>query len=52
MPRRNRLSEITAVAQITSPVRFPLNPLHVLLAADQTTGLPVTPGALVNQIRV
>lgn len=47
----NRLSEITIVAPITSTVRFPLNPVHVLLTADQTTGLSVTSVALFNQIR-
>jgi mRNA interferase MazF len=39
------------VAPITSTVRFPLNPVHVLLAADQQTGLSVTSVALFNQIR-
>ena len=29
----NRLSHMTIVAPITSTVRFPLNPVHVLLAA-------------------
>jgi mRNA interferase MazF len=47
----NRLSEITIVAPITSTVRFPLNPVHVLLAADRNTGLSVTSVALFNQIR-
>ena len=47
----NRLSQITIVAPITSTVRFPLNPVHVLLAADQTTGLSVTSVAVFNQIR-
>jgi len=47
----NRLTELTIVAPITSTVRFPLNPVHVLLAADQTTGLSVTSVALFNQIR-
>jgi mRNA interferase MazF len=47
----NRLSEITIVAPITSTVRFPLNPIHVLLAADRFTGLAVTSVALLNQIR-
>ena len=47
----NRLSEITIVAPITSTVRFPLNPVHVLLAADKHTGLSVTSVALLNQIR-
>jgi len=47
----NRLSGITIVAPVTSTVRFPLNPVHVLLTADQATGLPVTSVALLNQIR-
>jgi len=47
----NRLSEITIVAPITSTVRFPLNPVHVLLSADQHTGLSVTSVALFNQLR-
>ena len=38
------------VAPITSTVRFPLNPVHVLLAADQNTGLSVTSVAVFNQI--
>ena len=42
---------MTIVAPITSTVRFPLNPVHVLLAADQRTGLLVTSVALLNQIR-
>jgi mRNA interferase MazF len=47
----NRLSEITIVAPITSTVRFPINPVHVLLMADQQTGLTVTSVALFNQSR-
>ncbi len=47
----NRLSEMTIVAPITSTVRFPLNPVHVLLAADEKTGLSVTSVALLSQIR-
>jgi mRNA interferase MazF len=47
----NRLSEMTIVAPITSTVRFPLNPVHVLLPADQFTGLTVTSVALLSQIR-
>ncbi len=42
---------MTIVAPITSTVRFPLNPVHVLLGADEVTGLSVTSVALVNQIR-
>jgi mRNA interferase MazF len=47
----NRLTEMTIVAPITSTVRFPLNPVHVLLAADQTTGLSVVSVAVFSQIR-
>ena len=47
----NRLSEITVVAPITSTVRFPLNPVHVLRAADRNTGLSVISVAVFNQIR-
>src|SRR5437667_5587067 len=47
----NRLTGITIVAPITSTVRFPLNPVHVLLAADVKTGLSVTSVAVFNQIR-
>ena len=47
----NRLNEITIVAPITSTVRFPINPVHVLLMANRQTGLTVTSVALFNQIR-
>src|SRR5712692_6251105 len=47
----NRLSGVTIVAPITSTVRFPLNPVHVWLAAGPTTGLSVTSVAVLNQIR-
>jgi mRNA interferase MazF len=47
----NRLSGLTLIAPITSTVRFPLNPVHVLLPADARTGLSVTSVALFNQIR-
>lgn len=47
----NRLSQVTIVAPITSTVRFPLNPVHVLLASDQATGLAITSVAVFNQIR-
>jgi len=39
------------VAPITSTVRFPLNPVHVLLAAGRSTGLSVTSVAVFSQIR-
>jgi mRNA-degrading endonuclease toxin of MazEF toxin-antitoxin module len=41
---------MSIVAPITSTVRFPLNPVHVLLAADENTGLSVTSVALLNQV--
>src|SRR5947209_19187641 len=47
----NRLTEMTIVAPITSTVRFPLNPIHVLLAADQSTGLCSVSMDVFNQIR-
>jgi mRNA interferase MazF len=47
----NRLTQTTIVAPITSTVRFPLNPVHALLAADAATGLVVPSVALLNQIR-
>lgn len=47
----NRLSAITILAPITSTVRFPLNPVHVVLMAEQATGLQVISVALLNQIR-
>jgi mRNA interferase MazF len=47
----NRVSGVTIVAPITSTVRFPLNPVHVLLPADRNTGLSVTSVAVFNQIR-
>lgn len=47
----NRLTDITIVAPITSTVRFPLNPVHVLLPADNSTGLSVVSVAVFNQIR-
>jgi len=47
----NRLTKMTIVAPITSTVRFPLNPVHVLLAADKYTGLSVTSVVLLNQVR-
>jgi mRNA interferase MazF len=42
---------MTIVAPITSTVRFPLNPVHVLLEANATSGLAVTSVALLSQIR-
>jgi mRNA-degrading endonuclease toxin of MazEF toxin-antitoxin module len=39
------------VAPITSTVRLPLSPLHVLLPAGASTGLAVASVAVFNQIR-
>jgi mRNA interferase MazF len=47
----NRVTDLTIVAPITSTVRFPLNPVHVLVPADRKTGLVITSVALLNQIR-
>ena len=47
----NRYSAITIVAPVTSTVRLPLSPLHVLLPADVTTGLKVPSVAVFNQVR-
>jgi mRNA interferase MazF len=47
----NQFSAVTMVAPITSTVRLPLSPLHVLLPAGQATGLMVPSVAVFNQIR-
>jgi len=47
----NKYSAVTMVAPITSTVRLPLSPLHVLLPADPSTGLTVPSVAVFNQIR-
>jgi len=47
----NRVTEMTIVAPITSTVRFPLNPVHVIIPAAAATGLTVVSVALMNQIR-
>jgi len=47
----NRYSAVTMVAPITSTVRLPLSPLHVLLPATPSTGLAVASVAVFNQIR-
>jgi mRNA-degrading endonuclease toxin of MazEF toxin-antitoxin module len=39
------------VAPITSTVRLPLSPLHVLLPANSSTGLTFASVAVFNQIR-
>jgi mRNA interferase MazF len=47
----NQYSALTIVAPITSTVRLPLSPLHVLLPADSSTGLMVPSVAAFNQVR-
>ena len=47
----NRNSATILVAPITSAVRLPLSPLHVLLPADSSTGLTVRSVAVFDQIR-
>ena len=46
----NQYGAVTMVAPITSTVRLPLSPLHVLLPADPSTGLPVPSVAVFGQI--
>ena len=45
----NRFSDITMVAPITSTVRLPLSPLHVLLPASHSTGLTAASVAVFNK---
>ena len=47
----NRYGAVTMVAPVTSTVRLPLSPLHVLLPAGAATGLAVASVAVFNQIR-
>ena len=47
----NRVSRLTIVAPITSKIRFPLNPVYVLIPGNTTTGLTVTSVAQLSQIR-
>ena len=47
----NEYSLTTMVAPITSTVRTPLSPVHVLIAAGSGTGLSVPSVALLTQIR-
>jgi mRNA interferase MazF len=47
----NRRAKLTIVAPITSTVRHPLSPVHILLQANTTTGLNVTSVASFDQIR-
>jgi mRNA interferase MazF len=46
----NRYSGITMVAPITSTVRLPLSPLHVLLPAGTLTGL-IVPSVAISSTR-
>jgi mRNA interferase MazF len=41
----------TTVAAITSKVRFPISPVHVLLEANQSTGLAAPSVAVFSQLR-
>jgi len=47
----NRHGATTIVAPITSTVRLPLSPVHVLLPAGPSTGLGVPSVAVFSQIR-
>ena len=47
----NKYSLTTMVAPITSTVRTPLSPVHVLITSNQSTGLSVPSVALLTQIR-
>lgn len=47
----NQYDTTTIIAPITSTVRLPLSPIHVLLPADSLTGLSVPSVAVFNQIR-
>jgi|HubBroStandDraft_1064217.scaffolds.fasta_scaffold03363_6 mRNA interferase MazF len=47
----NRHGAVTLIAPITSNVRLPISPLHVLLPAGPSTGLTVPSVAVFNQIR-
>src|ERR1035441_10175573 len=47
----NQYSGTTMVAPLSSTVRLPLSPLHVLLPAGASTGLTVASVAVFNQIR-
>jgi mRNA interferase MazF len=47
----NEFSATTIIAPITSKVKTPLSPVHVLIAAGRETGLHVLSAALLNQIR-
>ena len=48
----NEHSQTTMIAPVTSTVRLPLSPVHVLIAANEMTGLSVPSVALLNQRRL
>jgi mRNA interferase MazF len=47
----NRYGAVILIVPVTSQVRLPLSPLHVLLPAGASTGLPASSVAVFNQIR-
>jgi mRNA interferase MazF len=47
----NRYSAVILVAPITTTIRLPLSPVHVLLPAEASTGLALASAAVFNQIR-
>jgi mRNA interferase MazF len=47
----NEYRATTMIAPITSTVRIPLSPVHVLVQADLHTGLTVPSAAVFNEIR-
>src|SRR5687767_5015129 len=47
----NEYGATTIVAAISSTVRLPLSPVHVLLEPGETTGLAVPSVVLLNQVR-
>src|SRR5687768_16673612 len=47
----NEYGATTIVAAITSAVRLPLSPVHVLLEPGERTGLTVPSVVLLNQVR-
>ena len=47
----NEFFGTTIVAPITSAIRFPLSPTHVLIVEGNPSGLEVTSMALLDQIR-
>ena len=47
----NRHTSTTMVAPITSKVRLPLSPVHVLFPSNASTGLNVPSVAVLTQVR-